>query len=66
MIIFEEISYVINNKKGIFVSKRDENSLKDTINKILKNYQVIQDEISNNSLPTRKSMLKQISDIIGV
>ena len=66
VIIFEEISYVINNKKGIFVSKRDENSLKDTINKILKNYQVIQDEISNNSLPTRKSMLKQISDIIGV
>ena len=66
VIIFEEISYVINNKKGIFVSKRDENSLEDTINKILKNYQVIQDEISNNSLPTRKSMLKQISDIIGV
>ena len=29
-------------------------------------YKAIQDEISNNSLPTKKSMLKQISDIIGV
>ena len=36
------------------------------IDKILSNYKAIQDEISNNSLPTKKSMLKQISDIIGV
>ena len=66
VIIFEEISYVVNNKKGIFISKRDEKSLKETIDKILVNYKAIQDEISNNSLPTKKSMLKQISDIIGV
>ena len=35
-------------------------------NLILKNYQKIQDEISENLLPTKKSMLKQISDIIDV
>ena len=56
VIIFDEISYVVNNKKGIFISKRDEKSLKETIDKILSNYKAIQDEISNNSLPTKKSM----------
>lgn len=66
VIIFEEISYVVNGKKGVFVSKRDYDSLKKTILLILKNYQKIQDEISENLLPTKKSMLKQISDIIDV
>mgnify|MGYP001208307927 CR=1 FL=1 len=66
VIIFEEISYVVNNKNGIFVSKRDLNSLKETINYIIDNYEKIQLEIFKNLLPTKKSMLKQISDIIGV
>ena len=65
VVIFEEISYVVNNKKGIFVSKRDTNSLKKTIHYILDNYEKIQLEISKNLLPTKKSMLKQISDIIS-
>ena len=44
----------------------DLNSLKETINYIIDNYEKIQLEIFKNLLPTKKSMLKQISDIIGV
>ena len=32
VIIFEEISYVLNNKKGIFISKRDQKSFEETVN----------------------------------
>ena len=66
VIIFEEISYVINNKKGIFVCKRNAESLEKTTNYILNNYDEIQRDIRENKLPTKKSMLKQISDIIRV
>ena len=38
VIIFEEIKHVVGNKKGIFVSKRNSNSLIETINYIKKNY----------------------------
>ena len=65
VIIFEEISYVVNNKKGIFVCKRDAESVLKTTNFILNNYDKIQREIRENNLPTKKSMLKQISDIIS-
>jgi len=66
VIIFEEISYVVNNKKGIFVTERNLDSLNKTTNHILENYDQIQEEISLNNLPTKKSMLKQISDIIRI
>ena len=65
VIIFEDISYVVNNKKGIFISKRDIKSFEETTNYIIKNYSEIYEEILTNTLPTRKSMLKQISDIIS-
>ena len=65
VIIFEEISYVVNNKKGIFVCKRNAESVVKTTNFILNNYDKIQREIRENNLPTKKSMLKQISDIIS-
>ena len=66
VIIFEEISYVVNNKKGIFITKRNSNSLNNTIRFILENYDQIQEEMSRNLLPTKKSMLQQISDIIRI
>ena len=66
VIIFEEISYVVNNKKGIFITRRDTVSLNKTTDYILENYNKIQQEISGNELPTKKSMLKQISDIIRI
>ena len=66
VIIFEEISYVVNNKKGIFITERNLDSLNKTTKHILENYDQIQEEISLNELPTKKSMLKQISDIIRI
>ena len=41
-------------------------SLNKTTKHILENYDQIQEEISLNELPTKKSMLKQISDIIRI
>ncbi len=66
VIIFEEISYVVNDKEGIYISKRNSDSLRQTTEYILKNYTAIQSKMSKNTLPTKKSMLKQISDIIIV
>ena len=64
VIIFEDIDYIIKDKKGIFVSKRDPKSFLDTAKKIIKNYGDIQKEMEKNALPTKKNMIKQISDII--
>ena len=65
VIIFEDINYIVRNKKGIFISKRDLNSLEETVEYIMKNYKEIQKKMEENSLPTKKSMIKQISDIIN-
>ncbi len=65
VIIFEDISYIINDKKGIFVTKRNEKSLEDTTNYIIENYEKIQKEMNENELPTKESMIRQISNIIG-
>lgn len=48
VIIFEEIKYVINEREGIFVCKRNETSLKKNINFILNNYTKIQKKIKSN------------------
>ena len=64
VIIFEEISHIIKGRKGIFVSKRDLNSLTDTAKFIVENYAKIQMEIEENKFPLEKDMFKQISEII--
>tara|TARA_X000001036_G_scaffold296215_1_gene275367 strand:- start:1030 stop:1641 length:612 start_codon:yes stop_codon:yes gene_type:complete len=64
VIIFEEISYAVNGKKGIFIAKREQSSLEDTVNYIIENYIKIQKEMDENKLPTKKSMIRQISNII--
>ena len=64
VIIFEDIDYIIRGKKGIFVSKRDLNSFSETTKYIMDNYKEIQKKMEKNELPTKKLMLKQISDII--
>ena len=51
-------------KKGTFVSKRDVNSFSETTKYILDNYLEIQKKMEKNVLPTKKDMIKQISDII--
>jgi len=64
VIIFEDIAYIIRNKKGIFVSKRNINSFSEITKYILNNYHEIQKKMEKNVLPTKKNMIKQISDII--
>ena len=64
VIIFEDINYIIRNKKGIFVSKRDINSFSEKAKYIMENYKEIQKNMEKNVLPTKKSMVKQIFDII--
>jgi len=64
VIIFEDIEYITRDKKGIFVSKRNINSFTETAKYIMDNYKEIQKNMEKNVLPTKKSMIKQISDII--
>jgi len=64
VIVFEEISHVIGNRKGIFVSKRNPISLSKTISHIMTNYYSIEKKIMQNILPTKNNFLKQMSNII--
>ena len=66
VIIFEDIDYIIRNKKGIFVSKREINSFTEKAKYIMNNYKEVQKNMEQNVLPTKKSMIKQISDIIKI
>ncbi len=65
VIIFEEISHVIGDKKGIFVSRRNIESLLDTISKIKNNYQNICEEIKKNDLPTNKMFNEKMVKILS-
>ena len=65
VIIFDEIKHVIGDNKGIFVSKRNYESLLETINNIKNNYQTIQEEMKQNNLPTNKEFIKQMANIIS-
>ena len=64
VIIFEDTNYIVRDKNGIFVSKRDEISFSSTTKYIMDNYIEIQKRMEKNNLPTKNSMIKQISDII--
>jgi len=65
VIIFEDIDYIKRGKNGIFISKRELNSFSETTKYIMNNYEEIQKKMEENILPTKKSMIKQISDIIN-
>ena len=60
IIIFDEIKYVVNNRRGIFVCKRDEESLKKKINYILNNYTSIQKKIKKNYFYTKENFNKEL------
>ena len=64
VIVFNEISHVIQNRSGVFVSKRNINSLIETIEFIMKNYLKIQNDILKNKLPTKQSFISQMIDIL--
>ncbi len=60
VIIFEEISYVISGREGIFVCKRDKESLRKTINLILNDYEQIQKKIKQNFFYTKDNFKKEL------
>ena len=60
VIIFEDIKYVVNGRKGIFICKRNESSLKKNINYILNNYKTIQKEIKSNYFYTKDNFNKNL------
>ena len=64
VLIFEDIAHIIKNRKGIFVSKRNIESLTKKISFIMQNYYEIQKEIDKNKLPLEKNMIEEISNII--
>ena len=64
VIVFNEISHVIDKRKGVFVCKRDSNSLSTLIKYIIKNYSLIQEDMMTNNLPVKKIFLDRISKII--
>jgi len=64
VIIFEDIDYIVRDKVGIFITKRDISSFLKTIKYIMANYLEIQKSMEKNNLPTKDDMIKQISDII--
>ena len=65
VIIFEEIKHVVGDNKGIFVSKRNSNSLIETINHIKMNYKVISKQMDQNKLPTNKNFIKEFENLIS-
>ena len=65
VVIFEDIAYIKKDKRGIFVSKRNIDSFSDTVKYVMQNYYEIQKNIEENELPTKKDMLKKISNIVS-
>ncbi|MDB3857826.1 glycosyltransferase family 4 protein [Pelagibacteraceae bacterium] len=65
VIIFEEIKHVVGDKRGIFVSKRNLSSLIETISYIKKNYNVINEQMEQNKLPTNKDFIKEFGNLIS-
>ena len=64
VIIFEEISHVVGSKKGIFIAKRNSESLFEKIEYIRSNYSKIQEDMKNNNLPLKKDFLKEFQSSI--
>jgi len=65
VIVFEEIKHVVGDKKGIFVSKRNLNSLIEKINHIKTNYKAISKQMDQNKLPTNKDFIKEFENLIS-
>jgi glycosyltransferase involved in cell wall biosynthesis len=64
VIIFEDISYIVRDKKGVFVSKRNIESFSETLEYVIKNYYEIQKNIKKNKLPNKQDMLDKFSKIL--
>jgi glycosyltransferase involved in cell wall biosynthesis len=65
VIIFEEIAHIIQNRYGIFVSKRNAKPLLEVISFILSNYSNILAKMEKNKLPTKKKFISQMIQILN-
>ena len=65
VIIFEEISHIIQSRYGVFVSKRNAKSLSVTIEFIMRNFSNIQEKMKKNKLPTKKEFISQMVQILA-
>ena len=65
VIIFEEINHIIQNRHGIFVSKRNAKSLSETIKFIMINYSNIRENMEKNKLPTKQEFILQMAQILS-
>jgi len=65
VIIFEDISYIVRDKKGVFVCKRNVESFSKTLEYVIKNYYEIQKDIKKNKLPTKQDMIDKFSEILS-
>ena len=64
VIIFNEISHVADDRKGIFVAERNRSSLVKTIDHIINNYEQIQKKMASNQIPYNENFINQIKEII--
>ena len=64
VIIFDDISHVVGNRKGVFIAKRSADSLCNVVDHIIDNYKVIQKKISQNTFPTKENFLNDMSLIL--
>jgi glycosyltransferase involved in cell wall biosynthesis len=64
VIIFKEISHVVRDREGIFISERNINSLSKTIDHIANNYDKITNVIQKNTLPTKANFINELKNII--
>lgn len=64
VVVFKEISHVVRDRKGVFISERNIESLKKTINYIVNNYDQIINSIEKNTLPTKANFISELRNII--
>ena len=64
VIIFEEIGHIIQDRYGIFISRRDTKSLLEVISFILSNYSSILVKMEKNQLPTKQKFISEITQIL--
>ena len=65
VIVFEEINHIIQDRQGLFVSKRNARLLSETIKFIMNNYLNIQENMKKNKLPTKQEFILQMTQILG-
>lgn len=64
VIIFDDIAHVIENRIGIFKTKRNPKDFTNLVENIKKNYNEIVKNIYDNILPTKKKFIEDLTQII--